>query len=183
MSSLRRAASRAAALATFASACSHEPPPDPLDPQTLMDIARAGGDAEGEDLSGRYAVVADSTDCDCPESAGLDLCAPEFAVLAGLTGPILVTQTGGYLTWVPEGGGALGMSGAVGRDGSFELAAIYDLGTLLSEGGVYARLDGEFGAGRQIRGDLDLRVVGTFEDDPLDCRLRFEVSGAPAPDP
>lgn len=184
MSALHQLALRSAGFAALAGgACGDEPPLDPLDPQTLVDIARAGGDGEGEALSGRYAVVSVSTACDCPARAGLDLCAPEFAVFAGLSGPILVTQTGGYLTWVPEGGGALGMSGAVERDASFELAALYDIGTLLGEGGVYARFAGEFDGARRVRGDLDLRVVGTFEDAPLDCRLRYEVSGAPAPGP
>lgn len=183
MSPRRHRALRAAAFAALAGgACGDEPPLDPLDPQALVDIARAGGDGEGEALSGRYAVFSVSTACDCPARDGLDLCAPEFVVFAGLSGPILVTQTGGYLTWVPEGGGALGMSGAVARDGAFELAALYDIGTLVHEGGVYARFAGEFDGERRVRGDLDLRVVGSFEEAPLDCRLSFEVSGAPAPD-
>lgn len=163
-------------------ACPQDQPLDPLDPAVLADIAEAGGDAEGGALSGRYAVVAAPATCDCPARAGIDPCGPEFAVLLGLTGAVDVTQVDGYLTWMPVAGDiALGMSGAVDHDGAFALAALYDLGSLLSTGDLHARMDGAFAADRSLAGDVDLRLRGELPDGPLDCRLGFTVTGAPAP--
>lgn len=163
-------------------ACPQDQPADPLDPHALAELAKDGGDAEGDALSGRYAVAGAPAACDCPERMGVDLCAPEFAALTGLTGLVEVTQVDGFMTWIPVAGGAtLGMSGALDRDGAFVLAGLYDLGSLLSTGDIYARLEGAFAGDRSITGAVDYRLLGELADGPVDCRVRFTITGAPAP--
>lgn len=174
----RRTAAALACLALLVlGACPEDQPPDDLDPEVVADVARAGGDAEGDAWSGEYDLQSEPGACDCPTRMGFDLCAL-FDVF-GATGR--VTHAEGYLTLVSLSSASFGLSGAVDRDGSFELAAIYGLDSLLSSGSVYARMPGAFADERSFTGELRYRLLGELPGGPVDCRAAFSVAGQRLP--
>lgn len=165
---------RLALLVLSLGACPQEHPDDPLDPATIAAAAEAEGDAEGDAFGGPYVVWSTQLECDCPQSAELDPC----AALRGIDGLTDVTHVDGYLTLVPLGGlVTFGMSGAVDADGSFALAAISGIDSLVSSGSIFARLDGRFGEGRSLDAVLTYRLLGTLGEQQLDCRAAFDVQG------
>jgi hypothetical protein len=160
-------------LALSLGACPAEQPTDPLDPAVIAELAEAEGDAEGSGFDGQYIVSSAQRSCECERGADINPC----ATFTGLDGPVDVTHIGGYLTVVPIGGTFyFGLSGGVDRDGSFVLAAISDLGSLVSASSIYMRLDGSI-EGVEFAGDLTYRLFGTLGDTALDCRATFAVTG------
>ena len=157
-------------------ACSEDQLADPLAPAAVAEVARAGGDGEGDALSGRFLLRrgAAST-CDCPDM-DLDLC----GLLLGGDRTVDLTQVDGYMTLAPvDGDVTLGMSGAAFRDGSFELAAIYGLDTLVTAGSLYTLLSGAFADDATLTAELSARLVAELPSGPVDCRATAELTGRP----
>jgi hypothetical protein len=154
-------------------ACPAEQSTDPLDPATIAALAEAEGDAEGADFDGQYIVSSTQQSCECRQGADPNPC----AALAGLDGLVDITHIGGYLTLVPIGSTFMfDLSGGVDGDGSFALAAISGIDSLVSSGSIYLRLDGSI-EGLELAGELAYRLLGTLGDTALDCRATYTVTG------
>lgn len=164
-------------------ACANEQPEDPLDPALLVQLAEAGGDGDGEALTGRYLLASEVLECDCPQQLGVDLCGSGASALFGLDGPGVLVQVDGWLTFEPEAAAVpWALSGAIGRDGDFALAALSGLAVGLFSVRLYARLDGAFADDRSFSGELAHRILGELPDGPVDCRTALILTGTPAPD-
>lgn len=164
---------RPALLALSLGACPADQPTDPLDPAVIAELAEAEGDAEGSGFDGQYVVTSAQRSCECRRGADANPC----ATFTGLDGLLDVTHVGGYMTALPIGGSFyFGLSGGVDRDGSFALAAISGVESLVSSGSIYLRLDGSV-EGLEFEGELVYRLVGTLVDTALDCRATYAVTG------
>lgn len=143
-------------------------PDDPLDPESIDELARGQGDATGDDRSGvwQFSYVAET--CDCPkfelDGASLDPCeladslSDSHQILEG-SGILAITTQLGVLT------------GAIESNDSFVVASHHDISLALGPIDALTRLDGEFSAGNtQAQGWAGQRLIGELAGDSVDCR-------------
>jgi hypothetical protein len=141
---------------------------DPLDRDRVAEISVAQGSATGSARSGEFGFSLTRESCDCPtvelDGQPVDLCA--FASVDALSATLV--EASGVLvitTDVPF------VAGAIEADGSFEVAAIEDLATLLGPVEALRRMDGQFTASNeQAEGWVGQRLLGQVVDAPIDCR-------------
>lgn len=159
-------------------ACTAAPPADPLDPDTVDDVAKAEGDADGDAHSGTYRLRAGGVAaCDCPEIQGIDLCGVDVTGL-GDDAVVLLTQSDGYLLLSPEvAPGTLALGGSIADDGAFDLAGIYDLASVFDDGSLTTRMTGEFTSPDRFTAVVRTRIDGSFFGEAVDCRTELDVTG------
>lgn len=157
-------------------------PQDPLDPDVVDGVAKAEGDAEGDDRSGTYLIHAtDMRACDCQEVQGVDLCDADLTQI-GDGSLVALTQTDGYLLLAPATApGLLSLTGSLDADGAFDLGGIYDVGSVLGEGDIVTRLTGEFSDADRFTALLRTRVSGTLDGESVDCTTELDVTGERQP--
>ena len=130
---------------------------DPVDPETLAEIMRTRGDAEGIELSGLYRGRFDVLSCGCDQEMttfDVTLCAAlEEADRLGIETifDVVVIQADGSMRVSEEGfeiDGNLGapllptLYGPLDADGTLSIAGILQTDALLVEGQVLSRIDG-----------------------------------------
>ncbi len=181
-----RARHRAVALllVTLAAACSAD---DPLDSDLLASLATEQGDAKGDTWTGTWNWDFDLVACDCPltgaASGNFDPCTVTPLSTLGGDGSAIALQGDGFLVF--ESPNAQ-LSGAVNADGSFDLAAVFTLTSLIGQAAFYMRMDGEFEGGFDKDSGTDnatmsarvrQRVVETVELQ-IDCRSEWRATAS-----
>ena len=149
---------------------------DPLSLESLQRVARAQGDAEGQDLAGSYAVSGEALGCDCPELEGLDLCG-----LLSIDAPVLpaaVSHFDGLV--VIDISGTISLIGGVWSDGRFAAASILDAGIIGTGGEVLSLVEGSFD-GEGFAGEMVNRFSGAYLGEEIDCRGASELTGLRIP--
>ena len=143
-------------------------PIDPLDPELIHELAVAQGSASGDAHTGSYELALMLDSCDCPsveyQGQSIDLC-----MISGLE--TIAAELG-------EGSGALAIStefglftGAIEANGSFVVAGINDLSTLVGPLESVHRMDGKFStAGDSAEGWAGQRLIGELANQSIDCR-------------
>jgi hypothetical protein len=140
---------------------------DPLAVETLQRVARAQGDAVGQDHAGIYALAGEPGPCDCPEVENVgDLCAVLNVDVPVL--PVSVSHYDGLV--VVEISGTIALIGAVEADGSFATASILNAGLIGADGDLLSRFDGRFDGEGGLQGELVTRLVADFFGEAIDCR-------------
>ncbi len=157
-------------LAVAGPACAAEEE-DPLSVEALQRVARAQGDAEGQDLAGNYAVSGEGLECDCPEVDGLDLCG-----LLSIDAPVLPAEVSHYDGLVVlEISGTIALIGGTWADGSFTAASILDAGVIGTGGEILSLVEGSFSEDG-FTGEMVNRFVGVYSGEELDCRGGSELT-------
>lgn len=162
-------------------ACAEQPAGDWLDEAVLLELAAEQGSASGSSWSGSYALELGTTSCDCPsvalEGETIELC----SLVELATGELELSHADGFVV-APFGEGML--SGPVEADGSFALASVQDVSTLLGPTKLLARIEGTLGlveGGATLRGEAGQRLVGELAGDAIDCRWLGTVDATRLP--
>ena len=164
-----------ALLAAWGSACGAEDE-DPLSVESLQRVARAQGDAEGQELAGNYVLSGEGQDCDCPEVEGLDLCG-----LLSIDAPVLPAAVSHYDGLVViEISGTLSLIGGAWSDGSFAVASILDAGIIGTGGEILSLVEGTFDE-NGFSGEMVNRFVGAYLGEEYDCRGGSELTALRVP--
>lgn len=158
------------------------PPEDPLSDEAIEDVISDEGDADGDQWSGTYALALSQTTCDCPTIAGvINLCEQ---IATGNQVEVDVVQTGGYVQVAIEG---YQLGGPVDQTGSFAAAGLFDLTTVVSNGDLTVRLDGQFMKGSSdtanLEGVLVFRIDGSLAQEDLVCERSDNADGPRVADP
>ncbi len=149
---------------------------DPLSLEALQRVARAQGDAEGQDLSANYVVSGDALGCDCPEIEGLDLCG-----ILSIDAPVLPAAVSHYDGLVViEISGTISLIGGVWSDGSFAVASILDAGVIGTGGEILSLVEGTFDDEGFV-GEMVNRFSGAYLGEAIDCRGTSALTGLRTP--
>ena len=164
-----------ALIAAWTAACVAEDE-DPLSQEALQRVARAQGDAEGQELSANYVVGGDAQGCDCPEIEGLDLCG-----ILSIDAPVLPAAVSHYDGLVViEISGTISLIGGVWSDGSFAVASILDAGVIGTGGEILSLVEGTFDEEGFV-GEMVNRFSGAYLGEAIDCRGTSELTGLRSP--
>jgi hypothetical protein len=159
----------AAVILTVGAGCGDGSEPiDPLDPELVRELAVAQGSASGDAHAGSHELTLRLDSCDCPsveyEGQSIDLCT--------------IGSVGTLAAELSEGSGVLAIStelglftGAIEANGSFVVAGITDLSTLVGPLEAVRRMDGNFSdAGDSAEGWAGQRLIGELPNQSIDCR-------------
>ncbi|HFE45267.1 MAG TPA: hypothetical protein ENJ18_07195 [Nannocystis exedens] len=141
---------------------------DPLSAESLQRVARAQGDAVGQEFAGDFILQGQRQDCDCPELDvvdGFDLCGVLGVEASSL--PAQASQHEGLI--VVEISGTIALLGGVDDDGSFAAASILDASVINVGGEILSFFEGAFDDDG-FTGELTNRFVGTIMGEAIDCR-------------
>ncbi len=152
---------------------------DLLSAESLQRIARAQGDAQGQEFAGDFVLSGQRQGCDCPELDvvdGLDLCG-----VLGVDAPLLPAQASQHEgLMVIEISGTIALLGGVDRDGSFATASILDASVINVGGEILSLFEGAFDEDG-FTGQLTNRFVGTIMGEAIDCRADSLLSAKRIP--
>lgn len=152
-------------------ACAQDP--GPLDRETVAEIAKSRGDAQGGARTGTYLATLDIGDCDCPDEIGLVLCLSQEITDAQLE--LRVVEGDGFMTADLTGSELAGMSGAIDADGTATLGSVYIGYGFSSDLVVIGRFDGGFGDDGTLTGTAQQEAHGEFGGASIACGGAFEV--------
>ncbi len=147
---------------------------EPLSAESLQRVARAQGDAEGQEFAGQFVLSGESLGCDCPDmyvADDVDLCAVLEVDTSIL--PAKASQHEGLV--VIEIGGAIALIGAVDSDGSFATASILDASVINIGGQILSLFTGAFDD-EGFTGQITNRFVGSILGEAIDCRADSMLS-------
>lgn len=172
---MRRAGLALVVAATFG--CADEP--GPLDRETVAEIARSQGDAQGGARTGTWDGTFVQGACDCPSDLPQGVCLDD-AFEYGVTVPMRLVEGDGVLLLAPQLGTVgitvpLEFSGPIDADDTFVVGLVGAGLGFTAELLVIGRLDAVLDDDEHFSGVMDLRMRGEFGERTFDCDSTLDL--------